>query len=182
MEYLGRKGRLTGLLRLVGTLPPDEKPRLRPGRQRPQGRTDGAARREADDACRRGAAGASGRRCRGRHPARHAAPLGGAAPADAPDAGRQGRADRHGLLVRRVARHRRLPLQLRDAQLPARPPRLRRADVVLRGRPAPAAHPDHGVPGARHGARRSRRSAPRPSASATAMRPWTPPTRTRSTR
>ncbi len=26
VEYLGRKGRLTGLLRLVGTLPPDEKP------------------------------------------------------------------------------------------------------------------------------------------------------------
>lgn len=27
-EFLGRKGRLTGLLRLVGTLPPDEKPRF----------------------------------------------------------------------------------------------------------------------------------------------------------
>ena len=27
-QYLGRKGRLTGLLRLVGTLPPDEKPRF----------------------------------------------------------------------------------------------------------------------------------------------------------
>ena len=28
VQYLGRKGQLTGLLRLVGTLPPDEKPRF----------------------------------------------------------------------------------------------------------------------------------------------------------
>ncbi len=134
LDVLGKKGRLTAVLRGIGGLPADDRPRVGAVANDVRGRDRERPRRARRDAARGGADRTPGRRDGRRHDARPAVP-----PRHAPSEHRDDGRDRRDLRPVRVRglrepRDRGRPDQLPDAQHPAGPPGARPVGHALRRR------------------------------------------------
>ena len=179
----GKKGELTAVLRGIGSLPAEDRPRVGAVANEVRLALEAAIAERGTQLRGVALSAAPARGGRGRHDARPADP-----PRQPPPDRRDGPRDRRDLRPVRLRgvrgpRGRGRPHELPDAQHPARPPGARPLGHALRRRRGPPPADAHVAgPDPRHAVRRHRRSARCCPGAASATRPSTPATHRSSSR